>query len=123
MDRRTHRHAQNFLLLWRRHCEQCTRSKMQKVFDELSGDEKGRKGKMVEAFETGQEGSFDVREKKKSWSRAGLGKVQEKFGASWSLLPLLQRPAQASKLWVASVLAVLSDRSPRSRHSAPFYRF
>lgn len=38
---------------------------MQKVFDELSGDEeKRRKGKMIEVFKTGQEGSFDVREKK-----------------------------------------------------------
>lgn len=41
---------------------------------------------MVEAFKTGQEGSFDVREKKEG-ARAGLasGRAQEKFGASWSL--------------------------------------
>lgn len=97
---------------------------MQKVFDELSGDEeKRRKGNTIEAFETGQEGSFDVREKEEELAWSGLGKVQEKFGASWSL-PLLQRLAPN----IRNVGRFRSSGSFRlfphgSCHPAPFYRF
>lgn len=67
---------------------------------------------MDEAFETGQEGSFDVREKKQNWPGLASGRWQKILAPAGPCLPLLQRPAQASKVWVASVLAVLSDSLP-----------
>lgn len=44
---RTHRHAQNLLGLFRRHCGCLTGSKMQKVFEKLSGDEERKERKEV----------------------------------------------------------------------------